>query len=369
MGKLLRFIARLIAFLLALVTTLVVPLSVLAYNLHRVVFNPPLVKRILTEIVVESDLIPVALGWFSEQRATQRAQAVQPSPEDEPDVVQLIEFVDTDGWRRIKAEILPDPILTQWVSTTVDGVYAWIDSEDRIPDITFEMQPFKDRVNSDHGSNSVQIVYDSLDPCEQPQIDDFLARLDAAPAGKEVPYNLCQFPDPWREDQFSDYHESLLDVVENVPASFALSKELAQVERPGGIGPEALKSQLRLTRSLARLAPLAALALLLVILLLAVRSWRGFGRWWGLPLLIGGFLLVLICLLYSPIIVTVLAAGPMSEVPPLVRSEAAQATIRLARAIFGPMLPQSLVVFAVGLALTIVAATVRDREEDTAYLD
>lgn len=364
MGKVLNFIAGVIAFLLSLLVTLVIPLSMLGYNVARVVFDPPLVERVITEIVVESDLIPVALGWLSERRAAERAEAEQPSPEDEPDIVQLLEFVDSDGWGRIKAEVLPDEILVEWVSVTVDGVYAWIDSDDRIPDITFNMQPFKDRVNSQHGSNSVQIVYDSLSPCEQVEIDDFLSRLDAAPVGKEVPYNLCQFPDPWHDDQFSDYHESLLDVVENVMPKFALSQELAQVETPGGIGPEALKNQLRLTRSLARLAPLAALALLLLILLLTVRSWREFGRWWGLPLLIGGFLVVLIALLYSPIIVTLLAAGPMSEVPPLVRHEAAQAVIRLAKVIFGPMLPQSLVVFAVGLVLTILATVARDRQDD-----
>jgi len=285
--------------------------------------------------------------------------------EDEPDIVQLIEIVDSDDWRRVRAEVLPDEILAEWVSVSVDGVYAWIDSDDRIPNIVLQLQPFKDRVNSQHGINSVQIVYDSLAPCEQAQIDDFQSRLDAAPVGKEVPYNLCQFPDPWCEDQISDYHDSLLEVVGNVPAELALSQELAQEENPGSIGPEALKNQLRLARSLAHLAPLGALALLLLILLLAVRSWREFGRWWGLPLLIGGFLVVLMALLYSPVIATLLSAGPMSEVPPLVRHEATQATTRVTKLIFGPMLRQSLVVFGLGLVLTIVAAVAKDKPEET----
>lgn len=227
---LLKILAKILAFLCIIVLILSIPLSLFAFDLGRTVFNVPLVKRILTDEVVNSDLIPVILEWFSERRAQQRVDSGQAlTGIDEPDIVLLMSFFDRNGWRRIKQEILTPEMLTAWVHVAVDGFYDWIDSTDRTPQITFNLEPFIDRINSEHGVNSIVIAYEYLDPCNQEQIDDFTRRLAAAPEGSEVLYNLCEFPDPWYEDQFSDYVDTLEDVVANVPKSFALTEELAQL--------------------------------------------------------------------------------------------------------------------------------------------
>jgi hypothetical protein len=182
---------------------------------------------VVTDEVVNSDLIPVTLEWFSDQRAQERVDAgMTLAGIDEPDVVALIEMLDREDWRQIKAEVLPDEILAAWVSVTVDGVYAWIDSGDRVPQITWDMQAFKARVASEHGANCIAIAYANLPPCTQAEIDDFLARLASALAGMDVLYNLCQFPDPWRADQYNDYVAALQGVAQNVPDQFALADEL-----------------------------------------------------------------------------------------------------------------------------------------------
>ena len=365
MGKVLHVIAKIISSLLVVLLVAVLPASILIYDIYRVVFNPPVMKQVLTEIVVESDLIPVALEWYSDRRAQQRAAASDAIIwVDEPDVVQLMEFLKRDEWRQIKTEILPNEILADWVSVTVDGVYVWIDSDDRIPQITWKLQTFKDRVNSQHGTNCIQIVYDTLKPCVQEQIDDFLKRLDAAPVGKEVPYNLCQFPEPWIEDQFSDYHESLVGVVKQVPPQFALTEELAQVEDVAGVGPEKLKQQLRLTRTLARLAPLATLILMLLILAFGVRSWKELGKRWGIPILLGGLIFLGLAFFYAPLIVALLGRGPLSEVPPLVMQEAQYGILRLGRVIFAPAKIQAAVVILVGLILTILGIVLKRKRRD-----
>ena len=365
MGKVLHVIAKIISSLLVVLLVAVLPASILIYDIYRVVFNPPVMKQVLTEIVVESDLIPVALEWYSDRRAQQRAAASDAIVwVDEPDVVQLMEFLKRDEWRQIKTEILPNEILADWVSVTVDGVYVWIDSDDRIPQITWKLQTFKDRVNSQHGTNCIQIVYDTLKPCVQEQIDDFLKRLDAAPVGKEVPYNLCQFPEPWIEDQFSDYHESLVGVVKQVPPQFALTEELAQVEDVAGVGPEKLKQQLRLTRTLARLAPLATLILMLLILAFGVRSWKELGKRWGIPILLGGLIFLGLAFFYAPLIVALLGRGPLSEVPPLVMQEAQYGILRLGRVIFAPAKIQAAVVILVGLILTILGIVLKRKRRD-----
>jgi hypothetical protein len=170
-----------------------------------------------------------------------------------------------------------------------------------------------------------------------------------------VLYNLCAFPNPWHEDQFNDYVASLLGVVMNIPDSFALTDELAQVEDTAGVGPEMLKQTLRNIRFLAGTVWLIPLGLLLLVAVLAVRTLAGLGRWWGLPLTVGGILTLLPALAYRWLITNYLAAGPLSETPELVRQEATHAILRLSAEVFRPLLFQAGITILVGLVLVVLA--------------
>lgn len=335
---------------------LALPLSLFFFDLGQAVFNQPLVKRIVTDEVVNSDLIPAALEWLSDRRAQERVASGEAlTGITEPDIVLLMSFLDAGDWRQIKAEVLTDEILTDWTSVTVDGVYDWIDTEERNPQVSWSMQAFKDRVNSEHGTNSIVIAFDNLEPCNQEQIADFEARLAAAPEGTEVLYNLCNFPDPWHEDQFQDYLNALGDVVRNVPDSFNLTEELLQVEdATEGVGPLALKEMLRNIRTLAGWAWLVPLVLLALLVLLAVRSLKDAGRWLGAPLMVGGALALLPALVYRSVITGWLISGPLSEAPDLIRSEATRAILRLAAEVFRPLMFQALALLAVGLVLVVL---------------
>lgn len=367
MNTVLKVIAKIIAFVVALLLVVAIPISIISYDVGRVVFDPPLVKQVVTDLVTESDLIPVALEWFSERRAGERYEEGEAQAwKDEPDIVQLMSKLEADDWLDVRQEILPDPILAEWVSVSVDGAYKWIDNEERVPQITLSLTPFINRVDSEHGGNAILIAYRELDPCTEEEIADFVGRLDAAPAGTEVLYNLCQFPDPWFEDQISDYTESLRNLVQNVPSDFALTGELAQTEDTEGVGPLALKAQLRMIRLLMNLAPLIPLVLLLLILLFAVRSLKGLGMWWGIPITLGSLITFIIALLYRPLLTAVLTSGPMSEVPDLVRTSALGGIMRLMALIFQPMRGQSLVALLLGIALIIVMIVAKTKSEEEA---
>jgi hypothetical protein len=356
--------SRFIAFVCGLLLVIALPLCLLAFDVGRIVFNPPLVKQVATELVTSSDLIPAALQWFSEQRAEERYQLAEAAAwVGEPDVVQLIEFLDIDDWRTIRWEVLTDEMLADWVSVSVDGTYAWIDSEDHIPMITWDLQELINRVDSEHGTKAITVAYDALPPCTDEQITDFKNRLDAAPPGTKVLYNLCEFPDPWHADQFSDYIESLSDLVTNVPAQLALTEELSRIEDTQGVGPEIIKGQLRLIRTLMTWAPLIPVLFLVLILVFAVRSLRGLGRWWGIPLTLGSLLALLGALVYRPPIIWFLGAGPLSEVPPLIRDEASTGILQLAVEAFRPLLWQSLVITLIGLALIVVSFVVKEKQK------
>ncbi|MEA3350762.1 MAG: hypothetical protein U9Q82_09095 [Chloroflexota bacterium] len=351
-----------ISFLMVVILVILLPISILAYDIGRVIFNPPLVKEVLNDIVTESELIPAALQWYSQRRAKQRyASGEAIAWDDEPDVVDLLSFVNIDGWIIIRKQVLPDEILEEWLSVAVDGTYTWLDSDDRVPDVAFDLSAFKQRVKSEHGRNAIQVVFDSLEPCSKEEIADFKSRLAAAPAGEEVLYNLCRFPEPWFEDQVSDYHESLDDLVKNIPDIFGLTEELADTEDTEGVGPEKIKSQLLLIRALMQWSYLIPAVLLLLILALTVRTLKSLGNWWGIPLTIGGALLLILSLAYQAIIITLLTIGPLSEIPSRVRQEAITAIMQLAVRFFQPLMWQSLVVLVLGVALIIVGVAIKPK--------
>ncbi len=364
MRKFFTGLARFIAFIVVLILIIAIPLSLLAYDVGRVVFDPPLVKKVITEIVTESDLIPAALSWYSQTEAQGRyASGEAEAWVGEPDVVQLFLFMTVENWRTIRWEVLTNEILTEFVETSVDGTYEWIDSDDPVPDITWDLTPFKDRVDSQHGITSIAVAYSALPDCNQDQINDFKTRLAAAPPGTQVLYNLCEFPDPWYEDQFSDYLESLGDLVANVPNAFDLTETLAGLEDTAGVGPAVIKTQLRLIRMVMNLAPLIPILLLFLILIFAVRGLKSLGLWWGIPLTVGAIWALAMALVYRPLITQLLASGPLSETPEVIQSEAILAILILAAEIFKPLLWQSLVVLIVSLILLLVGGLTKSRRK------
>ena len=118
----------------------------------------------------------MALEWFSEQRVR---EGIALTGVDEPDMVLLLSFMDRNSWRAVRAEVLTDEFLTHLVSVSVDGTYQWIDSENIVPQVTYDLRQFINRVDTEHGTNSVVIAYDQLDACTEEEIADFLARLAA----------------------------------------------------------------------------------------------------------------------------------------------------------------------------------------------
>jgi hypothetical protein len=345
---------KVLAFVLALLLVLAIPLAVFGFDIWRVVFNPPLVKAFLTDEVVNSDLIPAALEWASELRAQQRVEGGEAlSGVNEPDIILLLSYLKADDWRGIKKELLTDEFLTHLVSVTTDGTYAWIDSADRVPQITWDLTPFKSGIAGQPGENAITIAYSTLSLCTPEEIADYEARLAASPAGVEVLYNLCEFPDPWHDDQFQDYIRALIDVNQNIPDRFDLTTTLSQSADQGGAGPTALKNQLRLIRTLGLWGWVLPLGLLLLIVIIIVRSLPRLSRWVGIPLLIGGLLSGLVALAFTFAITGLLSSGVLSETPALLQQEVTRLIGRLAGEIFNPMLIQASVFCIVALGLMI----------------
>lgn len=356
---------KFIAFLLVLLFLITLPLALLAFNLGRVLFDAPLVKRVVTQEVTQSDLIPVTLRWFAQRRAQERVLTGEAQTAiREPDALKAMEFVSVETWRKIRLEVMPNHFLEGWTAVTIDGLYGWLDTKDPLPNVVIDLREWKKYARSEHGWKAIQMVYDSLPPCKQADIDDFLKRLAAAAPGQEVLYNLytpCMFPDPWKPDQNQDYLDSRDEIIDNAADRFFLTQELSQVEKQTGVGAETIKNQILVIRTAANLSIIVPLAMLALLAVLALRSQMDWARWLGLPIVVGGVLALLPTLVYQPLISHLLTLGPMSEVPSQVRTEFARAFGVLLAEAFNPMMLEAIAITVVGLVIVGVGIARKPR--------
>lgn len=334
------------------------PLALLMFNAGRVLFDGALVKRVVTREVTESDLVPVFMRWLAQRRAQERVFTGEAKTAvDEPDVLKALGLPTLENWRAIKTEVLPASFLETWTAVTLDGLYAWVDSADPLPQIEIDFKPWKDYNRGAHGDKAIQIVFESLPPCQQADIDDFLKRLAATPPGKEVLYNLytpCMFPMPWKEDQNQDYLGKRERIISSVPDRFSLSAEWVRANRQAGVEAEALKAQIWWIRTAANLVILVPLALLALLFLLTWRSPLAVTTWVGLPLSIGGLLTLLPALAYQPLVNAYLVPRLLNQVPSQVRPEFLNMLNTLFAEIFRPLWFQAFALMLGGLLLTLI---------------
>lgn len=346
-----KWLARALAGALAFLLVFTLPLSLLAYDIWETAFNAPRIKRLLTDEVVNRDLLPAILEALSGFRAQQRLPHAL-TGQNTADIGLLMSFLDRDDWKQIRAEALPPETAATWVATTVDGAYAWLDSADRVPAFMWELSNYKAHLQATPGDNITLIAYEQLPTCTETQLADFAERRTAE-AGAAL-YDLCQFPAPWRADQFAAYASILRLGVDALPAQLELTRDLAAMPDPAlGFNPHWLKAQVRLAREIGRWLWLSPLVSVGLIVLLAVRSGRQLRRWVGLPLLGGGVVALIPALIYPIVITNLFNAGVLGAISPLVLPEIMRASLRLGAVIFQPLLIQAGVCLVVSVGLFI----------------
>jgi hypothetical protein len=170
----------------------------------------------------------------------------------------------------------------------------------------------------------------------------------------EVLYNLCQFPDPWQEDQVADYVDSLQGVNDNIPTLFNFSQELGKSSSGQAMNIVLIKSTLRLVRFIAISGWVIALVLLVLILVIKVRSRKALGKFVGIPLLISGALAALIALAGQPAIIQMVEKSLLAATSDFARQEIENSLKHLTSLFFQPLLIEGVVLAVLGIVLIII---------------
>ncbi|MBN1428072.1 MAG: MnhB domain-containing protein [Anaerolineae bacterium] len=411
--------AAVIAWFLVLILIIVLPLAVLTFDTGWVMFNTERMTEAVTKILLESRLAPAALQWYSEKRSEERVeQGLAVPTQNEPDVVQMLTYLDADKWQAIIDLVFKAEFVRPWARNALDGTYAWLDSDDEYPQVTLDMRAFKTYAGGESGEEAMLVALHNLPECNQAQIDDFLHRVELADATEklfkrcdlpdpwteaanktflscanpkevsalhelctypepweedqareftecaqiaetgEALYNLCQFPNPWTQDQIDDYRESLQDVLIEMPDDLPITGQLVENEVVilQDTQPEAIKLTLRSLRLASRWSLLFPFLLLVAIFLVAGRTLKGSGLQMGIALVIGSILLILVTFTYRPLITNTLVSIPQKLLPESVLLAGTDALARLAGIILQPVLIEGIAILILGVLLIVVGS-------------
>ena len=350
---------RFLALFCAILLTFSLPFSILTLNVHHLLFNPPLMKDVLTHELVDSDLFPAAMAWFAGRINQGNIMTAKPLAFlTQPTMVKLLVLIDQETWRRLQAEALTEDILREWVSSALDATYAWIDNSAERPELSFDLEPLKQRLSSQAGVNCVLLLVEKMPPCSNQDIVYLQNKLITTPTRYEVIYPPCNYPEPWHVNQSNSYLTTIQRGSALLPSEFnllteqaALTNEQAVSQSKGGL--PALKQLLYKLRLVAGIAWVLPLSLLALLTLLTVRSWKDLARWWGAPLLVAGMISLLIPLLHRPLLKRILSAGFSSSFPPIFLDELINSLTRLSNWVFLPLMFEGLALVLVGLGLLV----------------
>lgn len=349
-----------LAVILAIIFVFVATIGLIGFNVWRVLFNPTLVKETLTEEVTTSQIVPSTLEMFSEWRAQARVDNKEAlSGVTEPDIVLLLSFLKAEDWKEIKDLLITDEFVIHLISTSIDGIYRWIDSEDIWPQITWDMTQLKQQMSGQNGEDAITVAYLKLPIATEEDIADFKSRLAKVPPGVEVLYNLAQFPEPWHEDQINDYIDALDDAAENISEKFVFSEVFGMSLSIPDTSLILAKNLLRLIRNLALTSWIAALVLLLLIAAIKVRSKRTLGKFIGIPLAISGIIAMVMALVMQPMIIKLVTSNLLESISEYAHNEISNSLVRLSLVFFTPLLIQGAVIAGIGVLLIVLMFVIK----------
>jgi hypothetical protein len=207
---------------------------------------------------------------------------------------EFFKVLTIDQWASILRTLLPASWLQGQVESALNQAFTILNTPGAPLSITIDMRDFKRRLTGPAGTDAVMQIIRALPPCAPGYVPDtsnpesMLKCRPSEEALAQMQPNIATA----LADASGEIPEHL-DILEPVRTSGALN--VGSYGLP--VGPRQI---LQIGRWIARLSPILCVGILILMTLLVVRSWRGFLRWWGVPILAAG-----VCVLLTAIVMWV----------------------------------------------------------------
>lgn len=261
-GLILRAVAAVVAVLF-----IVLGLAVLvAVNADLIGFSAQTYQDAFADTVIYDRLVEVVTARI--MAGEDNSPAVRNMTQDE--ITSVVREAFTESWFGHEAARLIRDTLT------------YLGSDELRPEAALSMVEVKERLHRPETGNLVVEIIKAWPPCSQAQLN-----AAASADGGIDPALLpgCSPPASTMSAIAGRIRSLTARQADYLPDEFKLAADEAAVTRLND-----LRNQIRFGRLAARFSPIVLALLLLLIGALAIRSFRDFGAWWGIPLLALGVL-------------------------------------------------------------------------------
>ena len=341
----LNTLMKMIAAFLAFIVIVALPISLLIYNVARVVFSPEIMSDLLTTRLVESGVIR---GFITDSLLS--PEFLQEQGPGEFDFSRVLKNLSPEERGAIVDILIPPEWIKNQISASFNAIYSWVDDDRPLPSIHLDMGPIKERLLGGGVVEIVDTIVDSWPSCSAAEVEQLREVIEF---GGEFPEFLCEPPEPFRGRVIDLTSSQFIQIVREVPQELSLSGDQAYPQDMAEIAT--MKEWIRLARALSLSIWLLPIALLGLIMALVIRSWSALGRWWGIPLLIGGVFALMIVPLVSAV-GEIFIAQQLSDLQHEANAAYELLVIvidGLREAIFGGLLFHAALVSGIGLALLV----------------
>lgn len=284
----LRFLCKIIAFLLLVLFLAVLPLTVWSFNIQRALFDYGTHQRLLETRSLYTRVLP---GFLPE--LVQGVEKRPGTPSEVQHASQLFAHLAEDDWEQVTKLLMPGFWVQSQLMYNVDAFFKWVDGTHVRPEFSVDLNEFKGRLGGEQGKEVIQLVIGSWPLCSEKEVEEMRSAFDTGVGeGDQVPF--CHPEDQELRDLLTEQLEtSIASVADELPDTLPTEEERSQLltsqERDQLL---AIKFTIRVVRRVSYLIFVFPVAFLLLIEILAVRSFKGLFRWYGWALFLGG----LICL-------------------------------------------------------------------------
>ncbi len=187
-------------------------------------------------------------------------------------------------WQAILTILLPPETLKTMTESTLDQFFGYLNGT--VDSVSVPMLIFKDRLLGPAGKDLFMQLLNSLLPCNEQDLSQLILGMSN---GGRV---LCKPPEDMIPIVTALVPDLLNTIVPAIPDKAFIIKAPAPGAPSPGNGPFGADpfSTLRIIRLVMRLSFLVPLVFLLLVTLFAVRSYKSWMRWWGIPFLITGII-------------------------------------------------------------------------------
>lgn len=201
-------------------------------------------------------------------------------------VLAFLQLIRAQDLEKVITPLLPPPETQALADSLLDQSFAYLHG--RQAQVTLNLTGLKTALKSPGGLDTFLLILRSQPPCTFDQLQQLLV-ITLTGQGSLA---LCS-PVPELLDLLTPFIQTqLAAAVDTLPDNEALTPLQVGASRSFGPFGDGAVGAFRLALTLLRLSSLVPLLFLLLVTLLAVRTVRDFLRWWGIPLLGAGLLVL-----------------------------------------------------------------------------